>query len=412
MTTAVAETSMVSESRWIRSSRWLLMATAACLPLYVVRWRYGPLPTTLLETLILATVTLYVVGRWREGGRRPVSTAYDIPIVLLLLAAAISVLVAKDHRGALGLFRAYFVEPVAIFYVAVDLLRRRDDVKRLLLALAAGSSAFAVLNIIVFTRAFLAHAVNVGGAPNALYMDANYVAMYLEPPVALAAGLVLFAGAGRWRWIGIAWLALTGVALMLMFSKGTYLALCVLGVIIVVSVRRWRVPILAGLIVAAVVISRIPLVSDRLVNAYGSIMGREEIFKATMQMIRDSPIFGVGLGGYSYQFRGAIPEVYPHDIWLTFWVETGLLGVIAFAIILFGLLWRGWRSWPSSSGFEGAVLWGVLGALTMWTVHGFVDSPYWKNDMSAEFWVLAALEVVAMGAIVRTRSIQRPGSHP
>jgi hypothetical protein len=44
------------------------------------------------------------------------------------------------------------------------------------------------------------------------------------------------------------------------------------------------------------------------------------------------------------------------------------------------------------------VLWGVLAALVVWTVHGFVDSPYWKNDMSAEFWSLAALELAVIGA--------------
>jgi hypothetical protein len=45
------------------------------------------------------------------------------------------------------------------------------------------------------------------------------------------------------------------------------------------------------------------------------------------------------------------------------------------------------------------VLWGVLGALVLWTVHGIVDSPYWKNDMSAEFWLLAAIEVVILAAL-------------
>ncbi|TMB93655.1 MAG: hypothetical protein E6J40_14820 [Chloroflexi bacterium] len=113
-------------------------------------------------------------------------------------------------------------------------------------------------------------------------------------------------------------------------------------------------------------------------------------------MIRANPIFGVGLGGYSFQFRGSVPEVYPHDIWLTFWVEVGLLGVIAFAATLAILLWRGARAWRRVQGFERAVLWGALAALVMWIVHGVVDSPYWKNDMSVEFWMLAALIIVCM----------------
>ena len=37
-------------------------------------------------------------------------------------------------------------------------------------------------------------------------------------------------------------------------------------------------------------------------------------------------------------------------------------------------------------------------AFFMIAVHGLVDSPYWKNDLSVEFWILAALAVVAQRA--------------
>ena len=67
-------------------------------------------------------------------------------------------------------------------------------------------------------------------------------------------------------------------------------------------------------------------------------------------------------------------------------------------MIFFGLLVRGWRALPLTRGFEKAALWGVLGALALWGVHGLADSPYWKNDLSVEFWLLAALLVVAARA--------------
>lgn len=394
----MAEVSQQAESRWIRACRWMALLTVGGLWLYTIRWRDGPLPTTLLENLIVATVGLYLVGAWRSGRRRPLRTPYDIPILLLLLAGAISVFVAKDHRGALGLYRAFFVEPIALFYVGADIWRRTEDFKAVLVALAVGSSLFALLNIAVFIRAALAHAVHIGAAPNALYMDANYVAMYLDPIVALATGVLLFGGSVRWRLLGAAWLLIAGTAIMLTFSKGSYLALAAIAMVVVISVPRWRVPLLAGLILAALALSRIPLIATRLEEAYGSIMGRAEIFSATFRILRDNPIFGVGLGGFSYQFRGAIPEVYPHDIWLTFWVELGLLGVLTFGFILFSLIWRTFRALPRTSGFDRAVLWGILAALVAWTVHGFVDSPYWKNDMSAEFWIMAALAVAVIRA--------------
>lgn len=376
-------------------SRWALIVTFGALPLYVVRWHYGPLPTTLLETLIIVTVVTYVVARWREGRRLPLRTPYDVPIVLLLLAGAISVFVPQDHRAALGLYRAYFLEPVAIFYVAVDLLRREEDIRRAVVSFAIGSSLFALLNLAVVAQALFNHTFHVGSAPNALYGDANYVAMYLEPPVAFAAALVLYGRAPRWRWFGAAWLAITGLALLLTLSKGSYLALVVLGVVVVLGVARWRVPLLIGLVAVALLLSRIPLIAERIATSENSLVGRFQIYGAAIRTLKEHPIFGLGLGGFDYIFRKKASQPYPHDIWLTFWVELGLLGLLAFAVIFFGLLWRSWRAWPKTEGFYRVALWGVLASLILWGVHGLVDSPYWKNDMSAEFWVIAAIGLIS-----------------
>jgi O-antigen ligase len=185
---------------------------------------------------------------------------------------------------------------------------------------------------------------------------------------------------------------------LLSFSKGSWLALCVVGVVSVLSVARWRVRIalLAGLVAAAIVISQVPLIAERLSTTGDAIKGRFQIYGAAMQTLADHPIFGLGIGGYSFKFNHVSPEPYPHDIWLTFWVEIGIVGVVAFGMIFFGLLVRGWRAWPNVQGFEKAALWGVLGALVLWGVHGLVDSPYWKNDMSVEFWTLAALQMVSL----------------
>jgi O-antigen ligase len=97
-------------------------------------------------------------------------------------------------------------------------------------------------------------------------------------------------------------------------------------------------------------------------------------------------------------FRPAAEEIelYPHNLWLTTWSELGLLGLVSFATIFFGLMWRGVRALGSLDGVYRAVAWGAVGALVLYLVHGMFDSPYWKNDLSAEFWILAALEVIAL----------------
>jgi O-antigen ligase len=100
-----------------------------------------------------------------------------------------------------------------------------------------------------------------------------------------------------------------------------------------------------------------------------------------------------------------VVELYPHDMWLTTWSETGLLGLLAFAAIFFGLLWRGWRAIARATDIYKPVVWGTTGALVLYLVHGLFDSPYWKNDLSVEFWLVAALQVVAIRAAA---GAQRP----
>jgi O-antigen ligase len=395
---------VVPTNRFFRYATIALALTAAGLPLYVVRWKYGPISTTLLEGLVVSTVVLYLLWRREEGTLQLNRTPYDIPILLLLFAGACGVLVPPDRWHALGLYRAYFIEPIAIFYVAVDLLRRPGHVRGVLLGLAFGSSIFAILNVAAFFLSFVQGTFILGSPPTALYTSGPEVAMYLEPPLALAAGLLLFADQRRDRLLALGWLALLIPALTLTFSRGAYLAIAVLA-LVAIATGRARLVLSAALVVVVIVVLQVPLVQQRLAGQFNlgdsdtTIRGRLSIFLDTIPMLRDHPIFGNGLGGYHYLFRGTIPEIYPHNMWLTFWVEIGLLGMVAFAVIFFGLMYRGWLAFSRTNGFYRALLWGVSGSLVLWGIHGLVDSPYWKNDMSTEFWLLAALELVAIRSI-------------
>ena len=76
---------------------------------------------------------------------------------------------------------------------------------------------------------------------------------------------------------------------------------------------------------------------------------------------------------------------------LNFWVETGVLGVIAMAWLLFiGFRWS-WHGWRAGQDLWRAISLGALLALVAVVVHGLVDVPYFKNDLSLEFWIVIAM---------------------
>jgi putative inorganic carbon (HCO3(-)) transporter len=380
-----------------------LAITAASLPLYVVRWRMGPIPTTLLEVLILITLAAYAVTLWSERRRPAARTSYEIPIALLLLAGIAGIIVAPDHTRALGIYRAYFVETIALFYITVDLIRTPQELRRVVLIAAAGSCVFAVGQIVTFALAFVHHAVQIDAGPAFLNTSSNQVALYLEPPFAFAIGFALFSKTARERLGAVAVVALLLAALVLTLSRAAYLAIAVVAVIALLSVseRRVRLWALAGGSVALLLVLELPFISQRLGTFAHSILLRESIYRAALRMLSERPIFGAGISGFPIRvapFRplGEEIELYPHNLWLTTWSEIGLLGVVSFAVIFLRLLWQGIRALSSADGIYRAVTWGMMGALVLYLVHGMFDSPYWKNDLSAEFWLMAALGVVGM----------------
>ncbi|TMF25969.1 MAG: hypothetical protein E6I36_01610 [Chloroflexi bacterium] len=393
-----------------RSIRASLAVTAAVMPLYVVRWRVGPIPTTLLESAILFTLALYVGALILERGPLPRRTPLDIPIGLFLVAGVIGVFVAPDHRGAVGIFRAYLLEPIAVYYVGVAVIRRPDDVYRILAVGAIGAAVFAAGEVLTLAHAVITNRVVLGHVDAVLGINPNSVALYLEPLIGLSTGFVAFA-VGRRRWIAAGLLVLLTLAELATLSRGGILALgaLVIGVILTIRSLRLRAAIMAGGIAGAILLTQLPLIGPRLQHALdpgrGTFDVRGDIWVATARMLRDHPIFGAGINAYQdtmapYRkpFPILSPEPYPHNIFLTSWTELGILGMVAFTLIVGILVVRSFRALPGAAAWARPLLWGTGMAFVMVVVHGLVDSPYWKNDLSVEFWILAALAVVAQRA--------------
>ena len=141
--------------------------------LYVVRWHAGPLPTTLLENLVLLTVLLYLITLWRHHEPLPKRTPYDIPILVFLVAGAIGIFVAPDHRAALGVYRAFLLEPIAIFYVALALLRSAADLRPLLLAGALSASLFSLAVVVSFAGVLIGGHLHPNNAPGVFGINPN-----------------------------------------------------------------------------------------------------------------------------------------------------------------------------------------------------------------------------------------------
>ena len=111
---------------------------------------------------------------------------------------------------------------------------------------------------------------------------------------------------------------------------------------------------------------------------------RLEIYEVAAGLISERPLVGVGPGLFQAYYQTEGPEIlerapmewnipHPHNVFFAFWLGAGLLGFLAFLVLL--VLAHVRLTYPVIA------LWGIL-------IHGFFDTPFWKNDLAMVFWVV------------------------
>jgi O-antigen ligase len=386
-----------------RATLVAVVLTCALAPAYVVRWRVGPFPTTLLETAVLVTLAVFALETVRSGVVPSWRTPLTVPAVLFLVAGALSVLASPGRVAALGLYRAYFVEPILFGFVVLAVVRSWRSALVVLSGLWAGAAVVALANLGLEVQLFRRHAFNATWMPQVLiYTTQNAVSLYLDPLVAMAAALVVHSRLVLARRLGIAFLVIALPAEALSLSRAGWLALGAVALVLALTVR-WRWLLLAASAAAGLAVLASGHVGRLFEAVKGdTLSGRIEMWQAALQLLRRRPIFGAGLTGYPDLIRpfwrhyDPLWALHPHNIVLNFWAETGLLGLLSFGAIVAVTAVVAWRNWRSADpAWWRPLHLGILLALVAVVVHGMLDVPYFKNDLSLELWALLAIGIAA-----------------
>lgn len=380
------------------------MALALALaPSYVIRFHFGPLPTTLLEIVLVLAIAAGLYAFWTE---LPWRNPFTWPALLLLVAASLDTFFAPDRRAAAGLWKAYFVEPALAGLVMVAIARERDRARLLLGGIAVATVVAASFNAFVDGGALLTGTFNKFTPQVAIYNSANATSLFLEPPAAFALAIALHGDDRRERVLAMPVYLLAALAIILSYSRLGWITLGVL-TLTVAAFSRWRTWVLAGtaaLTVAALTLSR--SARERVLVEFdpnspdNTVRLRFLLWRSALNMLVHHPVFGGGLSGFKtaiqpYRDPGYHEDlIYPHDLALNFWSETGILGLAAFAWLLVQVFRVGRRClaagpWPRALGI------GLLAMLLAVLVHGLGDVPYFKNDQALVFWALLAIPLGA-----------------
>lgn len=389
-------------------------AALALTPAYVIRPHFGPLPTTVLELALLVAIGF---GGWAYWEQLPWRTPYTWPALVLLAGATVDTVLAPSPRAAAGIWKAYFVEPMLAGLVIAAIAGRRERARILLAGLGAAGAVAAILNIVNSLGKAAGHRFDTVTPPVAIYNSANDVPLFLVPLAGLALALLLFSDARLERWPAAVFLALAAVAILLSLSRSGWVALGAVVVFVAFFSRhRWKLAggvALVGAVgfVGSATIRHRVLVEFSPNDPNNTVNLRRHLWNSALSMLAHRPFQGGGLAGFETSVRPyRDPQyieklIYPHNLVLNFWSETGLIGLAGFAWLYGAALWAGHQALRAAGTWSRPLSIAVLAMLLDYAIHGLTDVPYFKNDLALEFWALLGLQTGAWrGASTRHNS--------
>jgi len=340
----------------------------------------------------------------------------DWATLFFLIVSFASLFVAELRGVALREFRVVVLEPVLFYLMLRTTPLDRRARWRIVDAFVLGAVAVALVGL--YQYVFTADVITAEAGLRRLksvYGSPNNVGLYLGRALPVLVAVTLFGQQRLRRWLYGGGALLVGVAILLSFSKGALLfgvpaALLALGLL---AGGRWLWVTLGTLGVAglaAIPVLRTPRFTSLFDLQSGTSFFRLNLWRSTVDMIRDHPLLGVGLDNFLYAYRGRYirpaawqePNLsHPHNIVLDYWSRVGVLGLAA-GLWLQAAFWR--LALPlrrlsrpherdAGSHDERALALGLMGSMVDLIAHGLVDNSFFLVDLAFAFFLILGLVV-------------------
>lgn len=236
---------------------------------------------------------------------------------------------------------------------------------------------------------------------NGIFFDPNILGRFLALAIIVALAYLVVTDDRAQTWIVSAAIVVIAAGLIVTFSRSSALMLLVGLVIIGLRVfgpkRTIAVTVIALLLTAGPALALSKNVRDKTTSMVGiakASEGRARLVKGGVELWRQEPIRGVGIGSFAQRYAETLPArerrrtrvVISHTAPITVLAELGLIGIGLFAALIIGTvigLVRGIRKGPSRA----MSLITILAALAGIFVHSVLYSAFFEDPY---VWVLLA----------------------
>jgi len=413
-----------------------IIILAGLLPTYLLRFSVFGIPTNFFELAIMAVALAGLIqpavrSRWIAAWPRLPFT-FTLLTLLFILAAAISTFISPHPYTSLGILKSWIFFPILLGWLvyaggfcALDtghwLASRSLSEGWSLVILRALLISGVVVSIIGLFQIFALDRIR------SIYSVPNSLALFLAPLLVMASWQAIqkkyvSVSPDKGRLGGVLWIAILVMAAALLATQSVSGLLAValtllLGIIFWAhpSVRKRSLAALILLIVLATAYLSSTGRLNYLTHPPNSISVRLQLWSISWELIKEHPVLGIGLGTFEpayqqklhqrfIQNQNALPEFVfrdPHNWILSFWLNTGLLGLLSFIGIHVFIVWKAVRR-PGLLITDYGLLAPALALLAL-LLFGLTDTIYWKNDLAALHWTLVALLWIAHRRYSRRR---------
>lgn len=252
--------------------------------------------------------------------------------------------------------------------------------------------------------------------------DPNFFAQVLVVAFALALGAFLFSK-DRWlRVVGLTGAAIAALGILVTYSRGGVLAGSAVAVCALMMHRptpTWTIVTIAAVLVSVAALppefvdraaqstAGLPLVGDDQPIADSAVRGRTSEAIVGLQMLRDHPVLGVGVGNYPARYQEYSRELgldprredrASHNLYLEIGSETGVVGLGAFGVLVAIAV----RSLRRATRDDDERLRTVSRSLLLAMIGFGVTGVFLHADFARTMWILVALSATA-GAVAGRR---------
>lgn len=396
-----------------------------CLPLYLIRLKIFGIPTTVLELMIYGLFLLWLINK----GYKDLWSALKHEklliwsIVLLLVGAGLATAFSWDLRISAGILKGWFIDAVVFFLIFVSVIKK-DDIKNVFNILICSGLVISMISLVYLIQGNF----NYQGRLQGIYNSPNFLAMALAVPLLLSLWLFLrtslktcshkdtgqrpnealpsISASPSTVRLSLRMVFLVSsfllLSIILFFTKSFGALLGILGALafglIVYLYNKGKIKWILGIIVLVFVfILAFGLIKIKSLEGLKSFDARFVIWETAIDAFLTRPITGIGPGTFQDYFppypKWGVPQ--PHNIFLAFLIQTGIVGFIGFILILIWFFKSGFKNFQFSiSKFQSIFNLQLLLIMIYILVHGLVDTTYWKNDLAIMFWTITGLMLV------------------